>query len=363
MIRLPSRRDEGWRWADLRLAERLRAVPPANDRLPDLAALRLPVPARRAVLAGGTVVDPGGLAARADPDRSLAPHPLADIAAEEARAGLVLEVGAGEDGGIVECVHVGTSGAQHAVLRVMLGAGSRLVLVETVADGGAEHWSNIRLDVRLEAGAELLRVLRVATGRGLVSARAAVRLAASARLCDLSLVASPAAARIETHALLEGEGARAELHGVLIARGPAGLDAVSRVDHAVPATASRQVWRLLAAGTAQAAVEGAVFVAPGAQKSDAAQSLRGMVLQRTAAVNLKPELAIHADDVACAHGCAVGEIDPLQRFYLESRGLPRGAAQALLMRAFAAEALAVLSDPRLSEPVTADLVRQLEALA
>jgi Fe-S cluster assembly protein SufD len=364
MSELPTRRLEAWRWADLRHAEALMAVPaPANDAMPDLEALALPVPAVRAVIAGGRVVDAAGRPAHPAPDRSLAPHPLADIAAAEARAGLVIEVGKGEDGGLMECIHLGTAGAAHSVLRVELAAGARLTLVETVADAETDHWSNIRLDARLAEGAVLERVLRVETGHGLASTRAHVSLGPSARLVDISFVASPAAVRTETHVRLEGEGAHARVNGVLLAGGAAALDSVTRLHHAVPHTASRQTWRLLATDTGQASIAGGVAVARLAQKTDAQQSLRGLLLKRTGAVNLKPELEILADDVACAHGCTVGEIDPLQRFYLESRGVPRAEAQAVLMQAFAAEALDALADPRLHEPLSAALARRLEALA
>jgi Fe-S cluster assembly protein SufD len=364
MSELPSRRHEAWRWADLRHAASLRGVPAAaNDALPDLQALSLAVPAARAVIAGGRAIETAGRPAHPAPDRSVEPHPLADIAAAEARAGLVVEVGAGEDGGILECLHIGTAGAAHSVLRLELAANARLTLVETIADGEADHWSNIRLDARLAEGAELVRVLRIATTHGLASTRAHATLGAGARLTDLSFVASPAAVRTETHVSLEGEGAGAEVNGILIAAGSAALDTVTRLHHAVPHTRSRQTWRLVASDMGQASIAGGVAVARHAQKTDAGQSLRGLLLKRTAAVNLKPELEIFADDVSCAHGCAVGEIDPLQRFYLESRGLPGPQAQALLMQAFVAEALEALSDPRIHEPLAADLAQRLEALS
>ncbi len=364
MRELPSRREEAWRWADLRLAERLRAVPaPANDALPDLDSLALVRPAARAVLAGGHAIESAGRPTHPAPDRSIAPHPLADIAAAEALAGLVVDVGEGEDGGLLECVHLGTSGAAHSVLRVELAAGARLTLVETIADAEADHWSNIRLDARLGEGAELVRILRIETVHGLASTRAHVALARAARLAEVSMIASPAAVRAETHVRLEGEGAEAVVNGVLLASGSAALDVVTRLQHEVPHTVSRQLWRLVAAGMGQASIAGGVAVARHAQKTDAAQSLRGLLLNRTAAVNLKPELEIFADDVACAHGCAVGEIDPLQRFYLESRGLPRPEARALLMQAFAAEALHALADPELSQPLADRLAGHLGALA
>jgi Fe-S cluster assembly protein SufD len=268
MRRLPTNRDEAWRWADLRHAEAMQLVPAAaNDALPDLDALALGIPTARAVMAGGRVLETAGRPTHPKPDRTVGPHPLADIAAAEARGGLVVELGAGEDGGILECLHIGTAGAAHAVLRLELGPGSRLTLVETVADGEADHWSNVRLDASLGEGAELLRILRITTSHGLASTRAHVRLGARARLIDISFVASPAAARVETHVALAGEGAHAEVNGVMLGSGAAALDAVTRVSHEVPHCSSRQTWRLVSGGTAQVAIAGGVSVARHAQKT------------------------------------------------------------------------------------------------
>ena len=83
---------------------------------------------------------------------------------------------------------------------------------------------------------------------------------------------------------------------------------------------------------------GKVAVARGAHGSDAAQSVRAMLLDRTATANAKPELEIYADDVKCAHGCAVGELDAGALFYLASRGLPPATARKLMLHAFIAEA-------------------------
>ncbi|MEY3906853.1 MAG: hypothetical protein RIR59_1676, partial [Pseudomonadota bacterium] len=82
---------------------------------------------------------------------------------------------------------------------------------------------------------------------------------------------------------------------------------------------------------------GKVAVARGAQHTDSEQSVKAMLLDRTATANAKPELEIYADDVACAHGCAIGELDAMALFYLQSRGLAPADAKALLVQAFIAE--------------------------
>lgn len=349
---LPTRRDEAWRWADLRHAEALAGTPPpANDALPETAGLWLDVPATRHLFVAG---QPVGQAARAPaPDRSLPSHPLADLAAATATAGSLLEVGDGQDGGTVELLHVGRGGAAHGVTRVILGAHARLTLVESFADEGVDHWLNHRFDAELGPGATLVRVARALASHGLVSDRAAIRMGADSRLAHLSLGLSAASLRAEVQVLLEGPGAHAEVDGILLGDGAAALDALTRLDHRVPGTSSRQRWRLVAGGTAQASIAGGVAVARHAQKTDAEQSLKALLLRRTAAVHLKPELEIFADDVACAHGCTVGELDRAALFYLASRGVPPAEAEALLTRAFVADALAGLPEGELRDALDA----------
>jgi Fe-S cluster assembly protein SufD len=335
---IPTPREEAWRWADLRHAEAFRDVPaPANDALPDLAGLRLAPESPFAFLSGGRPIIGDGLTPA--PDRSHGPHALADFAAAIATAGLVRTIPAGQDGGIIEFLHLGTAGAAHSASRLTLEAGARLTLIETLTDSGADHWLNHRLDVTLGEGAALTRILHIPNAHGLVSERLAARLGAHARLTAITLAASPSSVRTETHAVLEGAGAEAHVDGVLLGAGAAALDALTRLHHAVPGTASRQTFRLVATDTAQVSISGGVAVARAAQKTDAEQSLKALVLKRTAAANLKPELEIYADDVRCAHGCAVGELDRAARFYLMSRGLPAPEAEALLTQAFLAAAL------------------------
>jgi Fe-S cluster assembly protein SufD len=345
---LPSRRDEAWRWADLRHAEALAGTPPpANDALPETAGLWLDLAGARALFVAGQPIDTPATAPA--PDRSLPRHPLADLAAASATAGTTLEVAEGADAGTVQLLHIGRGGAAHGVTRVVLGANARLILIESFADEGVDHWLNHRFDAELAAGSELVRVSRALAGHGLVSDRAAIRMGERSRLTHLSLGLSSASLRAEVQVLLEGPGAHADVDGILLGDGAAALDALTRLDHRVPHTSSRQRWRLVAGGTAQASIAGGVAVARHAQKTDAEQSLKALLLKRTAVVHLKPELEIFADDVACAHGCTVGELDRAALFYLATRGLPPAEAEALLTRAFVADALAALPEGALRD--------------
>ncbi len=136
----------------------------------------------------------------------------------------------------------------------------------------------------------------------------------------------------------------------MLARGEQRHDAAIVVRHAALEGQSRQIWRAVArAGGPPAAIAGKVEVSRDAQKTDADQSLRGLLLDRTSTINLKPELEIFADDVRCAHGATVGELDARALFYLASRGVPPAEARALLVRAFVADALDRIGEEKLRE--------------
>jgi Fe-S cluster assembly protein SufD len=114
------------------------------------------------------------------------------------------------------------------------------------------------------------------------------------------------------------------------------LEIITTVTHAEPGATSRQVVRSVLAGRATGTYLGKVAVARDAQHTDSEQSVKAMLLDRTATANAKPELEIYADDVKCAHGCAVGELDRNGLFYLAARGIAPAEAKTLLLQAFVA---------------------------
>jgi Fe-S cluster assembly protein SufD len=140
------------------------------------------------------------------------------------------------------------------------------------------------------------------------------------------------------------DGADFQLGAVLIGSGEQRIELVTIVRHIGVAATSRQIVRAVAGGTATVSYLGQVAVARTGQKTDASQSFKALLLNRGATANAKPELEIYADDVKCAHGAAIGEIDAGALFYLTSRGIPPEQARALLTRAFLSDALAGLDD-------------------
>lgn len=132
------------------------------------------------------------------------------------------------------------------------------------------------------------------------------------------------------------DGADFSLGAVQLGTSAQTVELITTVRHIEPNATSRQIVRSVLAGQATGTYLGKVAVARGAQKTDSEQSVKAMLLDRTATANAKPELEIYADDVKCAHGATVGELDKTAMFYLAARGLPPAEAKKLLLQAFIA---------------------------
>lgn len=163
----------------------------------------------------------------------------------------------------------------------------------------------------------------------------AITIGAGARMDFHVLNAGDAYGRVAIDVTLH-DGAHFEFGAVQVGGGTANLEIVTTVRHIEPNATSNQVVRSVLGGLATGSYLGKVAVAPDAQKTDAAQSVKAMLLDRNATANAKPELEIYADDVKCAHGATVGELDKMALFYLAARGLPPAEARTLLLQAFVA---------------------------
>ena len=163
--------------------------------------------------------------------------------------------------------------------------------------------------------------------------RVQLALGEGARARIFALNSAPVYGRIELEVSLQA-GAEFELYGANIGAGLSTNEIVTNVKHVGAGGRSRQTIRSVLNGKATGSYLGKVEVARGAQQTDAEQSVKAMLLDRGATANCKPELEIFADDVKCAHGATVGELDPVQLFYAESRGLDPASARALLLEGF-----------------------------
>ena len=168
--------------------------------------------------------------------------------------------------------------------------------------------------------------------------------------------------RMSIHVLLH-EGAHFEMGGAILGHSDQTLEIVTSVNHAHPNATSNQVVRSVLAGRATGSFLGKVAVARHAQKTDASQSVKAMLLDRSATANAKPELEIYADDVKCAHGATVGELDKQALFYMAARGLPPQVARKLMLQAFIADAFVSLDDDAAREAIETRALAALEGLA
>jgi Fe-S cluster assembly protein SufD len=161
--------------------------------------------------------------------------------------------------------------------------------------------------------------------------------------------------RDDLRVLLDAEGAEARLRGLYLARDGQHVDDHVWLEHARPHGTSEQLFKGVISGTGHAVFDGQVHVHVGAQKTNAQQTNRNLLVGEKATVNANPRLTIHADDVKCSHGATVGQLDQDALFYLRSRGLPLAVARGVLTVAFAAETLDGL--PAAARPWVEALVR------
>ncbi len=155
--------------------------------------------------------------------------------------------------------------------------------------------------------------------------------------------------RNNVHPVLAGEGAECLINGLFVGAGRQHLDNYMMVEHAQPQCSSRQFYNGILDDAARGVFHGRIVVHKDAQKTDAKQTNRNLLLSDDARIDTKPQLEIHADDVKCTHGATIGQIEEEQLFYLRSRGFSEAEARNMLLYAFAAECLDRMKEPAARE--------------
>ncbi|MDQ0249358.1 Fe-S cluster assembly protein SufD [Sphingomonas kyeonggiensis] len=355
-LALPTPRMEEWRWADM-AALKAAADSPRADTAIDPGTLFLDIEGPRLLFVDGCFEPAHSTPGPVQVTQQLATtdHPLGSLTDGE---GWSLHLGPEHAATSIQIVHIGTGGESHVPARLMLDEDAVASVIETYAGSG---WANRLTTLCLKRGARLMRSVRLVQSDGFVSLRDEAEVGEAASLVSIFLGAGGMGSRIDGSLLINGKGGFAEMGGALLTSGSQKQEAAVAVRHEDVEGTSRQLWRAVAADKSAAGLAARVEVARGAQQTDGEQSLRGLLLQRSATVNLKPELEIFADDVKCAHGATVGELDKMALFYLQSRGIDKGRAQALLTRAFVADALARIGEDAVREAFAADADAWLEA--
>jgi Fe-S cluster assembly protein SufD len=174
-------------------------------------------------------------------------------------------------------------------------------------------------------------------------------LGRDARLTCHGFTDGGALTRNEVRVRFAAPGGEADLHGLMLGRGTDLVDYHTLVEHATTDSASRQTYKGILADRAKAVFEGQVRIRPGAQRTNATQSVKHLLLSDGALAHAKPVLEILADDVKCAHGAAIGQLDEAALFYLRSRGVPFADARRLLVEAVADDLIGRVGDASVRE--------------
>ena len=227
----------------------------------------------------------------------------------------------------------------HPRILVIAGANSQATIVETYAGpAGATYFTNTVSEIVVGANAVLSHVKLQYEGADAFHIGAThVTAERGATYVSNSISLGGGLVRNDIAAVLNGEGVDCTLNGLYCADAERLVDNHTTIDHAQPHCGSREIYKGILADRARGVFNGKIIVRPDAQKTDAKQTTKALLLTDDAQINTKPQLEIFADDVKCTHGAAVGQLAEVALFYLRSRGLSDAAARHLLIRAFAAD--------------------------
>jgi len=365
---LPTTRNELWKYTSLRNLQRREYEPSANATI--AAASALPKPAgtglptlsfvngvlcEKQLMPGlsarslATLIkdEPQVLAGRLSALVNYETHPFGALNTAFFADGVIIEVKAGqqfEQPLLLEFVSTKADKPSLICPRVLivLEENTRLALIERhVGLTDSENFTSAVTEVHLGTGAQLDHYrLQEMSEKDTCMHLLSVHQSADSQLRTHGVDLGGKLVRNDLQTWLCATGAAADLSGLYLAVGSQHIDNHTRIDHNAPHTSSNENYRGVLADRARAVFNGKVLVAPDAQKVDANQSNRNLLLSGKAEVDTKPELEIYANDVKCSHGATVGQLDEEALFYLRSRGLGVRTARALLTFAFVEEILA-----------------------
>ena len=334
---LPSRRDEDWRWSDLRGL--LRTLPPASS------------PGAVDLLGGG-----GPFAGLGEEIVLLNGRPLT--------AGRIDLVGGETRACALRFISQAAQTTHRSDVVVTVAPGATLTLLESYEGMGVGYVTDAALDIRLGEGARLERIVLVDEAADAIAVSTTdVLLSHGAGLAQTVLTRGAKRQRYETHVRHPGHGASVRMDGVYLLDGPRHADLTSVVTHEGEGGSTAQLTKGAVRGQARAVFQGRIVVARGADKTDARMGHHGLILSERAEIDAKPELEIYADDVSCAHGNTVGALDEQALFYACARGIPEPAARAMLTEAFVGEVIDRIVHEGARAVAAAWVAARLEAMA
>jgi Fe-S cluster assembly protein SufD len=315
---LPGKRDEDWRWTDLRGL--LRTLPGPSD-------------AEAAAIPAGPFGELGDLEIAVVNGRATNGVSSLTVAAGQRCVARLRFVST-----CSECRH-------EASLAINVHTGGELLLLESHEGQAHGYVAAATLDFRVEDGACVERIVLASDGDGSVNvACAAVTLSPRARFSQTVLTDGARRQRIETRIDHPGGAAAVRLDGVYLLKDQRHADITTVVDHAGRDGSTAQLTKGVVRDQARGVFQGRIVVSEGADGTDARMGHHALILSDRAEVDAKPELEIYADDVACAHGNTVGALDEDALFYARQRGIPESDARAMLTAAFVGEVVDRIED-------------------
>jgi Fe-S cluster assembly protein SufD len=249
----------------------------------------------------------------------------------------------------------------HPRILVIAEAGSRTTVVESytsLVDGC--YFTNALTEIALMEEAQVDHYkLQEESTKAFHVATLQVQQGRDSRFASHSISFGGQLVRNDINVLLDGEGAWCTLNGLFMASGRQHVDYHTRIDHAKANGTSEEVYKGILDGRARGVFNGRVKVHPDAQKTDARQTNKNLLLSRDAEIDTKPELEIYADDVKCSHGATVGQLDEQTLYYLRSRGIGEAQARNLLTYGFAKDILDRIDLAPLREKLTDELLQRM----
>jgi Fe-S cluster assembly protein SufD len=382
----PTPRLEDWKYTDVALIARgsfTRAVPFTPDQAAIQARLaRLGIAGPRLVFLNGRFSQEASdlrdlpaavrVLSVADGHWDAASDLVSSVADVDVHPFVALNTGQMDDvatvlvgrGALVDApIHVvflaaGSTLAAYPRVLIDLQEGAEATIIETYAALDDEERVSIPL-TELRLGDDS----RLAHGRVVLEGDAALHvgvveaaLGRAATLRSLHVAAASRLTRTDLNVRFGGEGAECTLNGLYVASAGRHVDTHTLIDHAMPHCTSRELYKGIVGNESTGVFNGKVIVRPGAQKTNAGQTNRNLLLSNRATVDTKPQLEIFADDVKCTHGAAVGPPDPETLFYLRSRGLDPTEAARLYAYGFGADVLAGWPLRDRLEPIVIDRI-------
>jgi Fe-S cluster assembly protein SufD len=260
--------------------------------------------------------------------------------------------------------HINNSASEVAAVNrnlIVVGKSSELTVVEKFdSHDGANHFLNVVTEacVNENAGFNLYSIQNDEGNRyqyGLTQ----IHQKNSSRVNTYTFTLNGKLIRNNLQLTLDGEGIESHMYGLYLLQGDTLADNHTVVDHKKPNSFSNEFYKGIMDGNSKGVFNGKIYVRPDAQKTNAFQANRNILMTDKASVNTKPQLEIWADDVKCSHGCTSGQLDEEAVFYLQTRGISRETAKAMMLYAFAGEVLDHVKHPRIKEYLDAIVSERL----